>query len=94
MYHRKGIDLVAPIKPSKHHEYVANTSVHETVSGMRDWEVLGAKCGKCGHTAWLDPKKVTRHAGNHYLMNVGRRLVCRCGNREGNTVLVGTLGRD
>lgn len=94
MRHPKGIDLVAPIKPARYEEHRNSSSVMETVSGLREWEVLGAKCGKCGHTEWLDKNKVVRRFGNHYLQNMGGKLVCRCGNRQGNKVLVGTLGRD
>jgi len=91
MKHRRSIDL-APVHPARFGEPLP--SVLETVSSMREWEVLGAKCGKCGHTAWLDKAAVVRRCGNQCLQNMGRKLVCRCGNRAGNTVLVGTLGRD
>jgi uncharacterized cysteine cluster protein YcgN (CxxCxxCC family) len=94
MRHPKGIDLVAPIRPARYEEHRPNASVMETLSAMREWEVLGAKCGKCGHTAWLDGKKVIQRIGNQYLHNIGGKLVCRCGNRHGNKVLVGTLGRN
>jgi len=94
MRHRRGIDLLASVAPAKHYEYVPNSSVYESLASLREWEVLGAKCGRCGHTAWLDKAAVTRRIGNHYLLNIGPKLVCRCGNAKGNKVLVGTLGRD
>lgn len=94
MRHPKGIDLVAPIRPARYDEYRPSSAVVDTVAELREWQVLGAKCGKCGHIAWLDRKEVVRRIGNQYLHNIGGKLVCRCGNREGNTVLVGTLGRD
>lgn len=94
MRHPRGIDLTAPIKPARYHEHQPSGSVMETVSGLREWEVLGARCGSCGHTAWLDRNKVVRRFGNQYLRSLGSKLVCRCGNRKGNTVLVGSLGRD
>jgi hypothetical protein len=94
MKHPKGIDLLAPIKPARYQEHRNSSSVMETVSGLREWEVLGGKCGRCGHIAWLDRNKVIQRYGNQYLHNIDAKLVCRCGNRHGNTMLVGTLGRD
>jgi hypothetical protein len=91
MKHRKGIDLVAPIRPSHYEEHKPSASVYETLNGLREWEVLGARCGHCGHTAWLDKRKVVQSYGKRYLQNVGHRLVCRCGNREDNKVLIGRL---
>jgi len=91
MKHRRSIDL-APVHPARFRE--PSSATLETVASMREWEVLGAKCGKCGHTAWLDKASVIRRCGNQYLQNMGGKLVCRCGNRTGNSVLVGTLGRD
>lgn len=91
MKHQRSIDL-APVHPARYHE--PSLATLETVFSMREWEVLGAKCGKCGHTAWLDKASVVRRYGNQYLQNMGRKLVCRCGNKDGNRVLVGTLGRD
>lgn len=92
MRHPRGIDLLSAIEPVRHHE--PSTHLLETLSMMREWEVLGAKCGKCGHIAWLDPKRVIRNHGNQYLQNMGGKLRCGCGNKQGNTVLIGTLGRD
>ena len=92
MKHRKGIDLIAPIKPAHYDEHRPTMNVMETVSGLRNWEVLGAKCARCGHIAWLDRDKVFRKIGNQFLRNL--KLVCRCGNRDGNKVLIGRLGRD
>lgn len=37
---------------------------------MHEWEVLGAKCGQCGHIGWLDRRKVTGRFGNLYLSAV------------------------
>ncbi len=92
MRHARGIDLLAAIPPAHYQE--PSTAVRDTVSGLRNWEVLGAKCGKCGRTAWLDRSKVMRRYGDQCLQDIGAKLVCRCGNRQGNKVLVGTLGRD
>ena len=92
MQHRRGIDLTAPIKPARYSE--PSFSVMDKLSTLRSWEVLGARCGRCGHTAWLEKAAVMRRFGNQFLGNMDGKLVCRCGNRHGNKVLVGTLGRD
>ena len=94
MKHRRGIELVAPIRPARHREYEPTAGIYETLADLREWEVLGAKCGKCGRTAWLDKGLVMRRYGNQFLRNLPGRLVCGCGNAKGNRVLVGTLGRD
>jgi hypothetical protein len=94
MRHPRGIDLVAPIRPARYEEHKPSKSVFETISMMREWEVLGARCGECGRTAWLDKSKILRRFGNDYLHNLGHRLVCRCGNRQDNRLLIGRLGRD
>ncbi len=91
---RRGIDLTASIPPVRHHEYEASTGVYGTVQGLREWEVLGAKCARCGHIGWLDTAKVMRQYGNQYLHSIGGKLLCRCGNKTGNKVLVGVLGRN
>ncbi|WP_292146917.1 hypothetical protein [Mesorhizobium sp.] len=56
--------------------------------------MLGAKCARCGHIGWLDTAKVMREFGNQYLHNMSGKMVCKCGNRTGNKVLVGVLGRN
>lgn len=91
---RRGIDLTASVQPADCYEYRHTSGVYDTVSGMREWELLGARCGKCGRTSWLDKAAVVRRYRDQYLHNVGAKLVCRCGNADGNVVMVGTLGRD
>lgn len=46
------------------------------------------------HSADSDRDAMLRRYGNQYLPNIGRKLVCRYGNAEGNRVLVGRLGRN
>lgn len=94
MRHPRGIDLVAPIKPARYQEHQHASGIMETVSMLREWEVLGAKCGRCGRTSWLDKQQVIQRFGNQYLHNMGAKLVCLCGNKRGNKVLLGRLGRD
>ena len=94
MRHRRGIDLSAPIPPAKFAEYEPSAKILDKLSSLYDWEILGARCGKCGHVGWLDRGKLIRRYGNQFLQHLGPKLVCRCGNREGNRVLLGTLGRD
>ncbi|MCM2497340.1 hypothetical protein [Neorhizobium galegae] len=91
MKHRRGIDL-APFRPVSFEEFDGHQTL--TLRSLQEWEVVGAKCGKCSKTTWLDKAAITQHHGNQYLSNLGSRLRCECGNKEGNKVLVGKLGRD
>ncbi len=92
MKHRRGIDLTAPVRPSSFREH--DGKQYETLRGLREWEVLGARCGKCGRLAWLDKRTVQREWGDQYLLNLPHKLRCECGNKEGNRVLIGTLDRN
>ncbi|WP_428414526.1 hypothetical protein [Pararhizobium sp.] len=91
MKHARGIDLRAPFSPSEFGEH--DGKQYQTLRGLREWEVLGARCGKCGRVALLDKTAVLRQCGDRYLRNLRGMLKCQCGNREGNRVLVGTLPR-
>lgn len=90
MKHRRGIDL-APFQPVTFQEFDGHQTL--TLKNLQEWEVVGAKCGKCNKTTWLDKAAIIQHHGNQYLSNLGSRLRCECGNKEGNKVLVGKLGR-
>ncbi len=90
--HRRSINLTAPFRPASFREH--DGQQYETLKGLREWEVLGAKCSKCEHVSWLDKVAVERIVGDHYLLNLRHMLRCGCGNREGNKVLIGMLGRD
>jgi ribosomal protein L37E len=63
---------------------------------LRGWHVLTAVCGACGHRRDMRLWELTaRHLGFAYLIDVERHLRCRrCGNREGNRVLVTVADRD
>jgi hypothetical protein len=89
--HRRSIDLAAPFPPAHHR--IRDGEPHETLKGLSEWEVLGARCPKCGRTAWLDKRLVLREWGDGSLLSFGQKLRCTCGNREGNVVLVGALPR-
>lgn len=91
MRHRRGIDLTAPFRPS-HYNLYRGTSL-ETLASVKEWEVIGAQCGKCERISWLDKRLIEREFGNQYLMHLPRKLKCACGNKEGNTLLIGTLPR-
>lgn len=91
MKHRRGIDLSAPFHPSDYREH--DGQQYETLNSLKEWEVLGARCAKCGRVSWLDKRAVEREWGNHYLLNLRNKLRCECGNKAGNTVLIGTLPR-
>jgi len=67
---------------------------YDTIKGMREWEILGGKCGKCERISWVDKKAVMAKLGNQYLLNVGRHLKCACGNKDGNRVMIGHLSRN
>lgn len=90
MKHQRGIDLAAPFPPAAYEEHGNN---YKTLKDLSEWQVLGAKCGRCGHIAWLNHQAVTREIGNQYLIHLRGKLRCRCGNGEGNRVLLGNLPR-
>jgi len=92
MKHRRGTDLVAPFSPTDYREH--DGQQYESLKSLREWEVLGAKCGKCGRVSWLDKRAVEREIGNQYLLNIRWMLRCQCGNKEGNRLLIGTLSRN
>ena len=91
MRHRRGIDFAAPFAPTTYVE--EKLSLYRTLSGLAQWEVLGAKCSVCGHIGWVDKDAIMRSIGNHYLINVASRMSCPCGNKAGNRVLIGRLPR-
>lgn len=66
----------------------------DTVTSLREWEVLGAQCAKCGHLAWVDKRKILTKVGDQYLLNLRGKMKCTCGNKAGNDVLIGTLDRN
>lgn len=82
MKHRRGIDLTPRFPPADYREH--DGQQYETLKSLREWEVLGARCGKCGRVSWLDKRAVEREWGNQYLMNLRDKLKCECGNKEGN----------
>lgn len=91
MKHRRGIDLSAPFEPVEY--YAHDPKYYDTIARLRDWEVLGAQCGKCGHIGWLDKEAVLRKWGNHYLLNLRNKIRCQCGNKADNKILIGALPR-
>lgn len=91
MRHRRGIDLSAPFRPKDF--TVHNPEQYHTLRGLHQWEVLGGKCGACGHIGWLDMDAVLRRYGDQYLMNLRGKFRCACGNKVGNSVLIGRLPR-
>lgn len=90
MKHRRGIDL-APFAPSEYAPH--DTASYRTLYDLQEWEVVGAKCGKCGRTTWLNKDTLKREIGTRYLRELQEKLLCRCGNREGNRVMIGKLPR-
>jgi hypothetical protein len=91
MKHRRGIDLAAPFAPATYEVHDGH-QLH-TLKGMLSWEVLGARCGKCGHIGWIDHHALLREIDNQYLKHWRDKLACVCGNKEGNDILIGRLPR-
>jgi len=93
MRHPKGIDLSANgVQLSVAYEH--DPRDYKTLKDMPQYEVLGGKCSKCGRIAWLDKREVMQKVGNQYLLSLGRHLKCRCGNKDGNKVMIGTISRN
>ncbi len=91
MKHRRGNDLSAQAPAASYTEH--DPAMYHTLKGLREWEVLGAKCAACGHVGWVNKDALLARFGDRYLMNLHGQFRCRCGNRDGNTVLIGRLPR-
>ncbi|MDK1377392.1 hypothetical protein QN222_23215 [Sinorhizobium sp. 6-70] len=87
MRHRRGIDL-APRGDT------AESAL--TLETLPEWYVLAARCGKCRHQAPVDRRRIARtRGGGTSLIAIAGMLKCRrCGNAEGNELLLGRLPRD
>lgn len=83
--------LTAPFQPSSFIEH--DPATYNTIKGLQEWEVLGARCSACGRVGWVNKDTVLARWGDQYLMNLRGRFRCDCGNRTDNTVLVGRLPR-
>lgn len=89
MRHGRRIDFSAPFAPISYVE--ENLSLYRTLSGLAQWEVLGAKCAVCGHIGWVEKDAILRSLGNQYLLNIAPRMSCPCGNKSDNTLLIGKV---
>lgn len=60
------------------------------------WHRLQAVCLSCRHSVLLEPEKLKRRFPSHTrVVELEAKLRCRkCGNRGGNSLKVGRLGRD
>lgn len=87
MRHRRSIDLMP-------RQDAADDGA--TLELLPEWYVLVAKCGKCRHRGRIDRRLVANRRGWGVSLNsIGPALKCvRCGNREGNKLLLGRLPRD
>jgi len=83
--------LKAPFPPSTYIEH--DPAMYNTIKGLQEWEVLGARCSACGRIGWLNKDAVLARWGDQYLMNLRSRFRCDCGNRTDNVVLIGRLPR-
>lgn len=87
MRHRRSIDLMP-------REDAAGYGA--TLELLPEWYVLVAKCGLCRHQGRIDRRAIASARGwDIHLNSIDRTLKCsRCGNREGNKLLLGKLPRD
>ncbi len=87
MRHRRSIELMP-------RENAADCG--STLELLPEWYVLVAKCGACRHQGRIDRRMIAKTCGwGVHLNSIGGTLKCsRCGNREGNNLLLGRLPRD
>ncbi|MCD7111605.1 hypothetical protein LRX75_21450 [Rhizobium sp. DKSPLA3] len=96
MKHPRSIDLrtemSAPFKPARARD--ASYDLWRLIGDLPQYEILGGTCPKCGNVGWLDMDVVRRKVGADMSLNhFKEKLVCQCGNREGNRLMIGTLAR-
>ena len=96
MKHKRGIDLraemSAPFKPARSRE--GSYDLWRLIGDLPQYEIIGCTCPKCGNVGWLDMDAVRKKVGADMSLNhFQAKLVCQCGNREGNRLMIGTLAR-
>lgn len=96
MKHKRGIDLqtemTAPFKPARARD--AGYDLWRLIGDLPQFEILGGTCLQCSHVGWLDMDAVRRRVGATMSLNQFQtKLRCRCGNRERNRLMIGTLSR-
>ncbi len=86
MRHGKGIALL----PAGHDDY------KRTLADLPQWYELSAVCAACERIARVDRYEMAgRFGGGRKVGSLASRLVCRrCGNRQGNRLLIGMMPRD
>jgi hypothetical protein len=57
--------------------------------------VIGGRCPACAHKGWFDRWEEQRRRGKRFLVvDLAPKLLCKsCGNRMGNTLILGKLRR-
>ncbi|KQR73400.1 hypothetical protein ASG25_02135 [Rhizobium sp. Leaf384] len=96
MKHKRGIDLrtdmAAPFAPARMRE--GSYDLWRPIGDLAQYEIIGGTCPTCDHVGWLDMAIVRRRVGAEMsLLHFQEKLVCRCGNRDGNRLMIGTLAR-
>lgn len=96
MKHPRSIDLrtemSAPFKPARSRD--GSYDLWRQIGDLPQYEIIGGTCAECGHVGWLDMDMVRKRVGADMSLNdFKEKLVCQCGNREGNRLMIGTLGR-
>ena len=85
MKHRKSIELVG-----------GGAGSEGTLGELAEWYELLASCRACQHVKHIDRYALARRFGKSMrIAGIGSQLRCqKCGNREGNRVLIGMMPRD
>jgi DNA-directed RNA polymerase subunit RPC12/RpoP len=56
--------------------------VHATLADLNSWNVLTARCLRCGHDAELSPLYLAKWGKTALLRDIEKKLVCRdCGGK-------------
>lgn len=95
MRHRRGIALAGPGRDEVVYIGPLAEALYTTFEDIREWQTLGAHCGKCEREGWLLRWELQQKWGaGTYIGSLTGRLRCRaCGNKKGNTWIVGQLPR-
>ncbi|MBD9621904.1 hypothetical protein IB279_02990 [Ensifer sp. ENS06] len=69
---------------------------HIRFRDLAEWEIIGARCGKCGYSNWLDRWKLAnKYGADAPIADLRPHLRCgKCGNRDGNGLRLGAINRN
>ncbi len=95
MRHKRGIDL--DFLDGEVINYIGPLPTEQcrTFQDIREWQTLGAHCARCEREGWLLRSELQIKWGNGTLLaSLTGKLRCRaCGNKTGNTWILGKLPR-